>query len=308
MSAADVITCLGDLMLEHVVPLPQLPPKNRTLVLDGALQQVGGSVFNLCWYLSRFGRNADLVGPAGRDDLPLITRTLAAAGISASGLLPVVADTDRLIAMLVEGSHHSLYFRAPLPADFDVVCYDRCRGSSWLILAGSRHRPIRTAYIRLAEDRVSRWLGFSPSYSIYEYTPEEFVRIYRRAQVSILNADEAEHACRMMDLPSAADLSRWTDGVLIVTEAERGARLYEAGRWTAVPSCSGIAGDVIGTGDAFFAGFAHDHSAGRPPLAAARFGAVLAAHVALSGRPRAELTDEQIRRQLTLLSRSSTTS
>lgn len=298
MSTDIDIVCTGDLMVECLLRLPSLPPPNTTVVLDSGRQNLGGAAFNLCWYLSRFERRPRLVGVIGRRKMPLVTEAFSSAQLDNSGLIPIEGDTDLLIAMLTQYHHHSVYLRTLLPDEVGPEILARCGRPSHLILTGSRHALIRRMFVFLAETFRGELLGFNPSYAIYEYDGRELAQLLSKVHVTILSKDEVEHVCKVLDLKDPSQLSNFTPGLLIVTLAERGVRVYHREGILEERSYATAASNAIGAGDAFFAGFLHQTFEGALLSDAVRFGSMLAAYVVESSQVRVHTSEVQIRQRL----------
>ncbi len=288
----------GDLMMECFIRLPSLPAADETMIVDSVSPELGGSAFNLCWYLSQLGSRPKLVGPCGSRDRPVVAETLTSAGLDASGLIPVGGSTDLLISMLSGPSHHSVYLRATLLDDVRKEFVARCNAAKYLILSGSRHAAIRGAFIELATAFADETLAVNPSYAIYEYSPGELSALLRHAHVAILNEHEARHACAVLGVQQYDALAKCVRDCLIVTLGQKGARVYSGGKILEIPSRTRKFSSAIGAGDAFFSGFLCELFHGRSLADAGEFAAVLAAYVVESSAVRVSVSRENLQQMV----------
>src|SRR6266542_2186626 len=108
LSAVDV-ACIGEIMLESIIPVPTHPPINSTLVFRDDKPAVGGAVVNVAWYLSALGKSVRLVASISKDDVSLLEQELQNHPIDFGSLLITSGSTDHLITTLTPESHRSLY-------------------------------------------------------------------------------------------------------------------------------------------------------------------------------------------------------
>lgn len=298
MSIDTDVVCAGDIMVECILRMPSLPAADTTLVLDSAIQELGGPAFNICWYLSQLGRRPQLVGPFGLRNRPLITEALCSCQLEQIGLIPIEGDTDLLIALLTDNHHHSIYLRTRLPDGIGPEIVARCGQPRVLILTGSRHCAIRKAFLVLADAFRGELLAFNPSYAIYEYDSTDLFQLLSKAHVAILNRQEAEYACKALALEDISQLAKDSSGSLIVTLGHKGMRMYRRKDMLEIGSYATASSNPVGAGDGLFAGFLHEALTGASLPDAARFGSVLAAYVVESSQVRIQISGSQIRRRL----------
>jgi len=298
MNTDTDIVCAGDIMIECFLHIPSLPQQNTTLVLDSVRQELGGPAFNLCWYLSQYGRQPRLVGPFGLRNRSLVVEALSSAHLDDSGLIPIEGDTDLLITMLTDYNHHSIYLRSHLPDAINSEILTRCGQPKRLILSGSRHPALRRTFLLLADMFQGEMLAFNPSYAIYEYDSTELAALLRKANVAIVNEQEAEHVLRVMDLKDYGQLSRFVPGFLIVTLGKKGVRVFQKEGILEIGSFATGTSNAVGAGDAFFAGFLHEMFGNGSLADAARFGSALAAYVVESSQIRVRISEQQVRQRL----------
>ncbi len=299
MNPKSNIVCVGDIMVECILRLPSLPPANATLVLDSVSQELGGAAFNICWYLSQFGLRPRLIGPVGQRNNALVAEAFSSAKLDDSGLVSIEGDTDLLIAILTDRYHYSIYLRARVPDDIGLEMLSRCGSAKCLVLAGSRHASIRRTFLALADTFSGEFLAFNPSYAIYEYDKEELAKLLKQAHVATLNEQEAERACKALDVSDCERLSKYVPGSLIVTLGEKGVRVYHQSRVLEMGSLTGSQCTAVGAGDAFFAGFLFETIRGCSVVEATRFASGLAAYVVEASQVRAQVSEDRIRQGLT---------
>ncbi|MEH1869092.1 MAG: carbohydrate kinase family protein [Nostoc sp.] len=303
MSTDSDIVCVGDIIVECIVRQPSLPPADVTVILDYVHQEMGGPAFNICWYLSHFGRHPRLVGPFGRHNQVLVDKTLSSAQLEKIGLVPIEGDSDFLVSVLTEYHHHSIYLRSTLPDTITTEIYSRCNKSRCLILTGSRHSLIRKTLIKLVNTFQGEFLAFNPSYAIYEYEKNELAYLLSKANVTIMNKQEAEHACQLLSTRNIDQLFKhMVVGSLIVTLGAEGVHIYyKEGILRKNKICSFAtvtSTNAIGAGDALFAGFLHEMLNGKSLSDAAQFGSVMAAYVVESSQIRVHISEHQVRQRL----------
>jgi sugar/nucleoside kinase (ribokinase family) len=135
--------------------------------------------------------------------------------------------------------------------------------------------------------------AFSPSYTVYEYSTEELAAYLTRADIAIVNRNEAAFLANVFAADEASVMAR--AGIAgIVTRDEDGAVIYpRRGGVFHLASTSDVRGDVIGAGDAFLSGFVDGFLRSHDISAAARVGIEVSAQAARSGLVCAELDAER---------------
>lgn len=296
-SPAEVV-CFGDLMLESIHRVPRLPAANSTLVLDGKPRALGGSAFNVCWYLSQWGWHPRLVSFYGLHQEEFIKEIFAAASVDDSGLIPVEGETDLLVVLVKDTDNHAIYLCANLPTNYESALSTQCGRPKWLILTGSRHAALRRASQDMANSFNETLLAFCPSYAIYEYRPEELRSILERSHLIAINEYEASYICTNLNFSSNVQLAESLSGYLIVTRAHQGVHVYHQGEFLSLKSYSNTTDDVIGAGDTFFAGFLHVLLQGGEKYEATRFAALAAAELVNARQVRTTMAEDQIRQRM----------
>lgn len=292
------LVCVGEIMTECMMRLPALPTANTTVILDAVHQELGGPAFNICWHLSNLACKPLLVSPFGRYNIPLITESFAAAQLDDSGLIGVEGDSDALITLLVNQDFHSIYLRSSLPVEIVAEMLTRCGKPKRLILAGGRHSIVRDVFCLITETFQGDFLAFNPSYSIYEFNESQLAYLLGKADAAILNQQEAQHACNVLDVKNCNDLSKLVAGCLILTLGEKGVRVYQPRGMLEMASYAKNVANTIGAGDAFIAGFLHETFRGVSPKDAVLFGSVLSAYTVESLHVRVFVTEHQIRERM----------
>ena len=248
------IACVGDLMIEHLVPTARLPKMNTTLVFDELDGSVGGNAFNLCWDFVKLGQSATFHAIYGKGQDRLIKNALKNGAI-VGHLIEGPGGSDTLIAFTSDHGAQAIYLRAAVDGAAAIRLIRSAYQSEVVVFCGSRHAIIRQHFIEHA-NLVSGLLVFAPSYSITTYSLEELRAMSTAAGLIVVNASEAKKLIKALGFSSVAAAARSaTDKLFIVTDASRGATLYNAEIERMIPSQSGRSGDVIGAGDAFLAGF-----------------------------------------------------
>lgn len=289
MNAENEIICFGDLMLECILRVPQLPAPVGTLVTDGRPREPGGAAYNLAWYFAQWGYRARLVAVAGTADEGMVGPILRNAGVLTDGLIPTAGETDYLLVFEDGSRHWAVYLRAGLPEGAEARVIERCRPADVLVVTGSRHPRLRATAGDIARAFTGRMLAFTPSYALHEYTAEEFLAVARPAHLVTLNEHELAFALSRTGAADGRMLSEQLGGMLLITRAERGAVLYRGGDVWNFPSVSNRSGDVIGAGDSFFAGFLHTLLRGGRVEEAGAVAAQVAARLIASGAVRAKI-------------------
>lgn len=294
MNEASQIVCLGDLMLESILPVELLPQVNSPCVVDGKPLELGGTAYNLCWYLSQWNWSTRLIGCYGRRQEAQIIDTLNTSNVDPSWIVPVEGESDLLYVLFHGSDYFATYLRARLPDECVPELIARCGRPERMILAGSRHRLIREAIRTVVENFEGQWLAFCPSYTIYEYESQLLSYIISRSNVIVINESETTHVCKLLNLSSPSDLALQCQGCLVMTLADKGVSVFQAGESFSVRSFSGVSGDVIGAGDAFFAGFFHSLCHGGTLRDAAVFGSMAAAEQVKSSSVRPHISEPSI--------------
>jgi sugar/nucleoside kinase (ribokinase family) len=289
------IVCVGDLMVECIVHDAPWPGSNATLVVDSPGQVVGGSAFNTCWTLAHLGHVPRLVAPFGDHQATIVREAFAAAKLPRAGLIETTGDTDLLVVVAREGAFRSVYLREPLPERLAEAVRERVGRPRCLLLIGTRHPALRVVALEIAQVFAGELVVFSPGYAIYEYPGDELRPLVERADLTIVNRNEAEYLQRTLGAATTDELAASLRGLVIVTLAHEGARLFEGRCVREYGSYARSTVDAIGAGDAFLAGFLVERLRGADVDTAARFAAMCGAYVADAARVRVALDAATIR-------------
>ena len=289
----DIVSA-GDIMVECMLDLPRLPEPKSTVIVDSGRVNLGGPAINVAWHLSQLGQHPRLVGLYGLRDRPLVDQLFANSAVNLAGLIGGEGASDLLVGFITDEGHRSVYVRMPAPAATVERFSNECLSAYCLILNGSQHAALRAVYVQLVELFSPRITAFNPSYAIYTYEDELLAALIAAATLTILNERETQYACQRLGMNDAQALSQQTKGYLVTTREDKGAHIWKQGQGVHIPSVSGITGDVIGAGDAFFSGLLHEILSGRDPKAAGKFGAALAAFVVEDGNPRPAVKEHQV--------------
>ena len=293
MNSRFDVVCVGDLFVEYL--LSEVPP-GTTRIVDATRRELGGTALNVCWYLGRLGMRPRLVAPFSRHEHLRVAA--AVPRLSISRVLWTGGPPDTLISLSSNVGHQAVYVRAELPTDVGERLVKVCRHVRQIVLAGSRHRAIRRAFVELTRRGDARGLIFSPSYAVYEFTKQELEELLAQVGLVILNEAEAEFVCAQLGCRAFDALAKRVADTLIVTLADRGAELYGPSGHLAVGSLSGAAGDVIGAGDAFLAGYLYATGRGSSSHMALYFASAIAAQVARTRKVRTPVRASVARRLL----------
>ncbi len=259
----------------------------RTVVLNSQEFAVGGAVCNLYWYFTQLGRKAAIATHYGAGDRARVM-----------GLLPHDATeffaekhslTDALV-VLRNMSMPSVYLAGELAGrDIDTMLAG-LQDTGTVVFAGSRHEVLRKACVERIAALRHATVVFSPSYTVYEYTPEELRSFLAHSHIAFVNKEEAEHLRNKLGAASVPEVMRSTRLGGIVTLGPEGANLYPAQHADIhIPSSSGSQEDVIGAGDSFVCGFLHSYLSSGSWQAAGEAGGAVAAQVVRDKRVRAPI-------------------
>lgn len=290
------IFCVGDLMLETLVRLPALPPQNNTLLLEGNHVELGGPAFNQFWHLYHFGRRPRLLGAAGKQDLGFVKSFLPSGSAPLVEIEELQGQTDRLFAFITPRYHRSVYSMGRFTEVAARRLGRRCAGSDVLLITGSRHPVLRRQYASISTSFAGKFLGFNPSYAVFEYSADELLPVLRAADMVCLNAQEEEHVRSVLKLPSSRALRECIKGILVITRSVHGVEVHEDARTKRhFPARKVIPGNAIGAGDAFLAAFVHEFIKEQDLSCAVLAGLQAAQILAESGRVRPVILDTHIK-------------
>jgi fructokinase len=220
---------------------------------DGA--HLGGAPLNFAWYLRQFGVPVAMVSAIGRDEYGVrVQATLARAGINQTWLAVRDEPTGSVDVKLVDGQ----------PA------YTINTGVAWDVIELTGELPARPALLyfgtlaqRTDVNRATlrRLLALDPpqrffdvNFRMHFYSDELVLEGLRNSTIVKLNEDEWTVLKGITKLGEPLDVVRQFGlQALIVTQGERGASLFTAGReYTA--NCPPVTlVDAVGAGDAFSA-------------------------------------------------------
>ncbi|MFN0055679.1 MAG: carbohydrate kinase family protein [Planctomycetales bacterium] len=295
LSPSPDIAVVGDVMVEYILEKGDFPQLGTTRIIDDVQVEIGGPPINVLWHLTHLGRSPRLVACVGARDQAVLQQQLPEIDWSRQSLLNRHDWTDTLIEFRDSAERfRALYVRVDPGAGIHDALQDEIGAPDCLILNGSRHAFLRTGFcqfIREARRRKRHCLiAFNPSYAIATYSSKELMDLLALADVTILNRKEVACTLRFAGGTTRRKLSDSIPGILIATDEDRGAVIWNGGKKTVVPSLSGLCGDFLGAGDGFFSGYLHQHLNRDTPLAASEFAARFAALVVRSQKIRPKVT------------------
>ena len=288
------ISCVGDLMIECMPRVTSFPPPGTTLVVDPVRREIGGAAFNICYYLRQLGFKPRLIASYGQYDRLLVEKACVDSDLEIEDLVQCSGATDFLLALLTDQEHCSVYVRGDLCEKLAGELLQRAKGERWLVLAGSRHPTIRNVFVNLAAEFAGDCLAFNPSYAIFEYSSIELNAVLGHSHVVLFNEQEALHAMRLLGLADEDDLARHVSGILIITLGRNGLRYYASETVKQVPVVNPVSRNVIGAGDAFFAGFLWARHRGENVNRSIAFGSAVAQKVVESDTIRVKVSEADI--------------
>jgi sugar/nucleoside kinase (ribokinase family) len=260
-------------------------PENsqRTHKINWGAAELGGAVWNVAWYLHPFGRFTRTAGHYGPDAKAYLDR-LPSAGNFITGAVRTQQSTDRLL-IFKQGRLPSLFLLETLQEpDIAALCANLPQART-LVFAGSRHPELRVQYRKTLAMSSPELTVFSPSYSVYDYTVDELEDFLASADLTFVNEHEAEFVCAALGEPEPGAVMARSRRGGVVTRGDAGATLYPRDApAVALPSTSGVFGDVVGAGEAFMCGFLEGFLQTGDFPAAGRLGIAVSAQTARDGR------------------------
>ena len=276
------IVAFGDFMFQLLHSGPVGGSYQRTVKLDWGAAELGGAVWNVAWNLHPFGHQVRTAGHYGPDAAPYLA-SLPGVGCFGGGVCKS-QPTDRLL-VLKQSPLPALYLLETLQEDDIAALCTRLNGMHTVVFAGSRHPELRARYRETVAAHMPELTIFSPSYSIYEYTTEELDDFLCGADITFVNEHEAQFLCSVFRDQEIGNVMARSRRGGVVTRAAAGASLYQRDAMVlALDSTSGVAGDVVGAGEAFMCGFIEGFLQTGDFVTAGRLGIAVSAQTARDGR------------------------
>jgi sugar/nucleoside kinase (ribokinase family) len=268
----------------------QLPRDyERTLIIDPYDFDIGGSVFNITWYLAQLGLTCTTISHYGREDRMRVVQFFSRLNTTSSYVVEKSSSTDLLVvAPSIEMP--AVYILGHIIDEECSVIVSHLPADGVIIYSGSRHSTLREKFIdHILLHRQLRMV-FAPSYTLYDHTKEETLRLLKLSSIAIVNEKEAKHLERIFPGTDIDAIMRVPREGGIVTLGSNGADLYfGSASKIRVASKSGRQADVIGAGDAFLCAFLVKLMAGNSWQESGEAASAIAAQVVLDGRVRAVL-------------------
>ena len=277
-------------MLEVIVGADSAARYDSTVILPRESLPLGGATCNLYWYLTQLGRKPIVATHYAASDAPRMRALMT--GDAGRFHAEKSSATDVLI-VLPTLSTASLYIAGALNTDDISKMLAGIADDGVVVFVGSRHGALRSAYLKKVATLTKATVVFAPSYTMYDFTPEELRDFLASSHLTFINEHEAAHACKLLGAINSAELFKSSKLGGIVTLGPGGASLYPRGGGPVVcPSVSGSQADVIGAGEAFMCGFLHSYLNTGSWETAGTFGCALAAQVVRGGKVRMPIHPE----------------
>lgn len=290
------IFCIGDLMFEIIEHVPELPEDGQTILFHWQDAILGGSTYNLGWYLSHLGLDPTLVAALAQDHANLITAAFVDADLKRTALQAVAGPVDSLIALSDGRTHRSFYVKSKLPTDF-VDRVVAAVGPGIVVFAGSRHSDMQRAFMAILQDSAADMTVFAPSYAIFATDSDLAGKLAEASDLVVVNQRESVFVQEIFGASDTKSLADQLGGLLLVTLGGDGAELWRAGKRIFIDSYTASADDVVGAGDAFLAGLLLVYAQGGALVDACHVGAVLASFVVEARSVRVKVTLDHLARK-----------
>jgi sugar/nucleoside kinase (ribokinase family) len=294
MNTMGSIVSFGDIMFEYILNVPYLPKENQTQIIDEATVSPGGPAVNIAWYLSRAGWDTRLVGICGKFDKDLLFETLSEATIDPSGIMFQDGRSDYIFNLITDNTFHSIYVRSKIDQLYLSSIAEECTAHNHLILTGSRHRNIRKTGIKIANAFNGDSIVFIPSYALDDYSKDDLIPLFKRADIIALNQNEANAVCNLFKLGNFDELYGYIGKLLIITLGEDGAVVYKGRKTIKIESFAENVINTIGSGDALLSGFLDHYYRGHKINDSIVYGSVVAAFCTESPNVRVSISDNEI--------------
>lgn len=235
-----------------------LPKVGETLVLDAGTN-FGGAAINVAIHLGLLGFTPELWGSVGAADADRLHSKLSQQGVECRRLETSAVGTDLIMALKTEGGRSGVYVRQGNLNYAKPLSTEALGPNDIVAFCGSRHPQVRRVVCALfcsMQDRPQKpLLCFTPSYSIFDFDRDgmEVSEFVQSADVLFFNEYEVTEVCKWLGKDVANLIAE--DRVLVVTLSDQGALLYHGAHCFKLRKLSGQWGDILGTGDAFTAGF-----------------------------------------------------
>ncbi len=259
-----------------------IPKTGETLVLDAGTN-FGGAAINVAIHLGLLGFAPELWCSVGEADADKLRSELIQKGVECGKLSASIDGTDLIMALNTGQGRSGIYVRQSKLNYAEPLTNEAFGTNDILVFCGSRHakvrQEVRSLYCSMQDRPRKPLLCFAPSYSVFDFGRDgEVSDFVQAADVLFFNEYEATEVCRWLGKDTSDLVAE--DRVLAVMLADRGALLFFGGQCFKISALSGQSGYILGTGDAFTAGFLAGWGNGDSIVDCAWRGAALAAVIA----------------------------
>ena len=256
----------GHLNLDHLIEVPDLPARDRTVPVRRRRTVLGGTAANLALAASQWGVRSALISRAGADLPRGFLTDLARRGVDVRGVEKVagVASSACFIVHDAKGGQVTLIDQGAMDdAGRGAVPERVLRECGWLHLGTGHPRWIARLEAWARTHRLP--VAVDPAQEIhYRWDADSLHGLLEGAEIFFGNESEVEEAVSLLKVGSADELTHLVP-LVVMTRGRRGARAYFRGGRVDVPAARlARVADPTGAGDAFRGGFYAGWFAGQP--------------------------------------------
>ena len=257
MDGENFVAVFGHTNVDHITLVPQFPPMNQSIQIEGFKHLWGGTAANIAVAAAKQGVPTALASFIGQGFPPQFLEDLREVGLDLTDLTGVEGYPTPECFIFSDGDENQMAFviQGPMEVADKLELQTHSIGSAGIVHLATGNPEY---HMRVAQEArgLGKRVAFDPGQELhYKWTAEPFSQMLRLMDMLFLNHQELQRALRYTGLSAPEDLLDLVDTV-VLTKGRDGSCLMDADGTVEVPMVpADPVEDTTGAGDAFRGGY-----------------------------------------------------
>jgi sugar/nucleoside kinase (ribokinase family) len=281
LDGRNLVAVFGHTNVDHITMVPQFPPMNQSIQIDGFQHMWGGTAANVGVVAARLGAPTALATFVGNGFPTQFLEHLRDAGLDLTDLTVMEEYPTPECFIFSDGDENQMAFVIQGPMEvadgFDLQTYSIASADTVHLATGNPGYHMRVA---VEARRQGKQVCFDPGQELhYKWDAGTFSRMLELSDMLFLNHAELRRALKYTRMTKPRDLLNFVD-TLVLTRGREGSTMRSVDDRIDVPMVPAqVVEDTTGAGDAFRGGYYAGVHRGMSPRECLFLGASVASFV-----------------------------